>query len=135
MKVLDLNRKPYQLDARASIYPMRSESACKSKIQYSCGQLLKDRFPNDIILEEIYVAPAKCYIDFFIPNRKMAFEIHGRQHDEFVPHFHKSEKGFKHAQTKDAGKALFCQINGIELYVVRSVEEMREVLGLPIMEQ
>jgi very-short-patch-repair endonuclease len=93
---------------------MRSEGACKSKIQYEAGQLLKEEFPKDIILEEVYL-PDGFYLDFFIPSRKIAVEVQGRQHTEFVPFFHGSRGSYLKSVARDQRKAQWCLMNEIEL--------------------
>lgn len=130
MKVKDLSGKEHHLDIRASQYKMKSEKAAKSKIQYNCGQLIKKRFPLDVILEEVTIPGEKLYIDFFIPQKRIAFEIQGNQHQEFVPFFHGNEKGFEESKIRDQRKLKWCDINEITLYTVASTEEMRETLGL-----
>ena len=128
MKVRDTKNKEHHLDVRQSSYPLKSQKACKSKIQYNCGQLIKQKFPLETILEEVPLPGENLTIDFLLPTRKIAFEVHGRQHDEFVAHYHKDQRGFLNSQSRDNRKQLWCDINEIELYIVRSEEEMKELL-------
>lgn len=130
MKVKDLSGKEHHLDVRASTYKIKSEKASKSKIQYACGQLIKKKFPLDVILEEVAIPGEKLYIDFFLPVKRIAFEIQGNQHDEYVPFFHGSPKGFEESQTRDQRKLRWCEINEIQLFTVKSEKEMRSVLGI-----
>jgi hypothetical protein len=78
------------------------------------------------ILEEVKLPgsrdPAKksvLYLDFFIPNIKIGVEVHGEQHYKYVPFFHKSKAGFLQAQTRDRIKAEWCELNSIELIVLK----------------
>lgn len=128
MKLIGLDGKPLLLDVRQSQYPMRTESSCKSKIQYECGQLIKEKYPHDTILEEFTVPKHGIIIDFFLPVAKIAFEIQGRQHEEYVPFFHKSKKGFKDAVSRDSKKKEFCLKNDINYISVQSTEELRRIL-------
>lgn len=41
------------------------------------------------------------YFDFYIPRFNLVLEFHGRQHYEFVPHFHKTEDNFQYRLNKD----------------------------------
>lgn len=127
MKLLTLKGKIIDFDDKQSKHPMRSKEGCKSNLQFECGQLLKQKFMFDVILEEAYL-PDGFYLDFFIPMRKMAFEIHGRQHDEYVAHFHGSKKNFTKSQDRDSRKALWCRMNQIDLHIVRSIDEMKRIL-------
>jgi hypothetical protein len=129
MKFISLNGSITDIKIKPSDYPIRSKEACKSNIQYECGQILKSYYPNDIILEEFYLEDG-FYIDFFLPLRKIALEIHGRQHFEFIKHFHGSPQGFKQSQIRDKNKIKWCEINNIQLYSVESVLELKELLNI-----
>lgn len=45
------------------------------------------------------------FVDFVIHELKLAIEVQGRQHFEYVPHFHKNMQGFEASQRRDAAKA------------------------------
>lgn len=130
MKVKDLSGKEHHLDIRASQYKMKTEKSSKSKIQFACGQLIRKKFPFDVILEEVSIPGEKLYIDFLIPQKRIAFEIQGRQHESYVPFFHGSESGFDESLKRDSRKKHWCEINDIELYTTDSENGMREILGL-----
>lgn len=131
IKVLGLDKKEYDLDVRQSSHPPRSEAACKSKIQFEVGELIKQRFPHDIMLEELYLPGSnKLYLDFLLPSRRLGFEIQGQQHSKFVEFFHKTEKGFAASKQRDSTKNLWCEINNIELFYISSLAEAKEVLGI-----
>lgn len=128
MKIIGLDGKQYQLDIRQSSYPIRSEAACKSKFQFECGQILKEKFPHDVILEEVHVPRQGIILDFFLPTRKLVIESHGRQHDKFVQHFHGNIKNFKKSQSQDKKKEEWCNMNNIQYIAVRSVDELLEII-------
>lgn len=44
------------------------------------------------------------YFDFFIPQYNLVIEYNGRQHYEFVQHFHKTQKEFEYRLEKDRVK-------------------------------
>ena len=54
-------------------------------------------------------------IDIFDFTSKIAYEISGRQHTEFVPHFHKSRSDFLGQIKRDMAKINFCEKNNITL--------------------
>lgn len=132
MKVLGLDNKYHVLDTRTCLYGQRNREACKSDLQYLCGLLVKERYPYDVILEECPLPGTKpcLYMDFLVPARKLAIEIHGRQHDDFVAFFHGNKKGFEKAKTNDVSKQRWCYLNDIDLHCVRSEQELRTLLGL-----
>lgn len=129
MKIRGLDGKEYVLDLRPNKNKLKDKEICRSNIQYECGQLLKQRFPYDTILEEVHLPGSNnLYLDFLLPTRKLAFEIHGKQHDEFVPFFHNSRKEFHASQGRDINKEKWCILNNIELYVIRSITELNQLL-------
>lgn len=128
MQVTGLDGKLHVLDLRPGKNELRDADLCRSSIQYNCGQLLKKRYPLDRILEEIHLPGTSLYLDFFIPSRKIAFEIHGIQHDKFVPFFHGSRGEYHQSQQRDINKEKWCRINKIDLYTIRSVEELEKLL-------
>ena len=124
MKIKNLDGTDGYLDIRPSQFPLRSEGSSKSKLQYECGQKLKQLFPFHVILEEIAIPRERLFIDFFIPTLRIAVEVHGVQHDKFVKHFHGSKAGFKASQERDSRKKEWCRVNNIELYEVYTPEDL-----------
>ena len=131
MKVKSL-KPPHDMitwDVRPSKWPIKSESLCRSKVQYRCGQVLKESFPHEAITEDITIPGTRLSLDFFLPLRKMAIEIQGRQHFEHVPHFHGPLKSkFIAQQQRDQQKQDFCDLNGITLYKVEDEDELRDYI-------
>lgn len=127
---IGLDGKKYQLDNRPASYPLRSEAACKSKLQYRCGQILKNYLGMAPILEEVPIPGHNFIIDFFMPTLGIALEVHGEQHDKYVPYFHKSKANFIASKNRDENKKTWCEINKISFYEIRSEKELRSLLGI-----
>jgi len=99
-------------------YRMRDAPQCKSKGQHELGQLLLKKFPHNDIFEEFPIKPYRnqtLYLDFFIPDHNLAFEYHGKQHYEHIPHFHGDIRGFHRQQDNDYLKSQWCEVNDIKL--------------------
>lgn len=128
MKLTGLDGKSHNVNISANKYPLRNEAACKSAIQYRCGQMIHQAYPSEVILEEFPLPGGKLTLDFFLPRLRVAFEIHGVQHDKFVGHFHKNVQGFHKSRMRDNNKSHWCAINNIRLFEVRSEDELREIL-------
>lgn len=126
MKVYDISGKEHKLDTRTKTFPMRTERACKSKFQYEIGQILLTTFPYDIILEEVSIPGEKLFLDFLLPQKRLAVECHGQQHGEYSEFFHGSPAGFIRSKDRDSRKREWCEINNIELVEFHSIEEARE---------
>lgn len=130
MKIIGIDGKEHKMDIRQSQYKMRSESACKSKLQFECGQIIKKVYPFDMILEEVPLPSTNLRADFFIPSRKIMFEIQGGQHEEYTPFFHKNKKEFRNSQDRDSLKRVWAEMNNIKFIEVSSIEELKEQLDV-----
>ena len=58
-----------------------------------------------------------------MPSISLAIEVHGRQHYEFVPFFHKTKSDFLLARKRDRDKAEWCNLNNVTLVVLPHDEE------------
>ena len=123
MKVYGLNGREYNLDLKKYI---RNDRSKRSFYHIRAREIIKDIFHGYTVLEEVKlpgsVNPAKrsvLYLDFFISNVKIAIEVHGQQHFKYTPFFHKSKAGFLKAKARDRNKAEWCDINDINLIVLR----------------
>jgi hypothetical protein len=100
---------------RASKYLIDWDSKSKSKIQFDAKQFLKKYWINHVVFEEFPVAGSRLNFDFYNANKKVAVEIHGKQHDQFTPFFHKTRAGFVSHIRRDQQKRDFCELNDIKL--------------------
>ena len=124
MKVYGLNGKEYNLNLQKyKVY--RDDPKKKSKYHIRARKVLSELFSGYNILEEVKLPGSTAshrrsvlYLDFFIPNLMLAVEVHGRQHYEFVPYFHKSKAGFIKSLARDGDKKDWCEANDIKLIVL-----------------
>ena len=92
-----------------------------SKLQKAVGNLLDKAFPEFSIKENcrpdwlLSSNLTRLELDFYIDELKIAFEIQGRQHYEFTPHFHKDYTEFELGKQYDAEKKDLCYGAGITL--------------------
>lgn len=72
------------------------------------------------------------YFDFYIPKYNLVLEYHGRQHYEFVSHFHKTEEEFQYRLKKDKIKQEEALKNGLNYasisYHVDDIEAILSIL-------
>ena len=73
--------------------------------------------------------------DFWIPHQSVAFEFHGRQHDEYVKFFHGTKAGFRKQKASDAKKKAIADLNDVTLIIIRendmpdwSLENLKEII-------
>lgn len=70
-------------------------------------------------MEEVTIPGASSmYLDIYLPLIPLAVEVHGRQHYEHVPFFHKSKAEFLLSQRRDKDKAAWADLNDIPLVVL-----------------
>ena len=138
MKVKGLNGRDYNLSLnKYKVY--KDDLKKKSKYHVRARNVLSELFSGYNVLEEVKLPGSTAshrrsvlYLDFFIPNLMIAVEVHGRQHYEFVPYFHKSKVGFLKSLARDEDKKDWCELNNIKLIVLSYLdtdEDWRESLA------
>lgn len=131
MKFKTLSNREIRLDIRPERYPMRSREQCKSHGQFLLGRALRSIYGQALILEEFSIPEERLVIDFYMPHHNLAFEYHGRQHDEFNRFFHTDKTGFQRSQERDARKKAWCDLNMISLIEVResiTTEDLQKLI-------
>lgn len=113
MEVRSLNGSIIRL--KLSNKRIRTKGRSKSKFQYEVGQQLTERYPHDVIFEEVIIPRDGFILDFFIPSLDLVVECHGKQHTHHVKHFHKTIKDFHNQQDVDQKKRDWCELNGFRL--------------------
>lgn len=89
----------------------------RSKLEVNLDLALKELFPHDKAHEDFAIKIGKqtLFVDRMLPTRKIAIEVDGRQHDEYIQHFHKDSDGFQASKARDQLKNSWLEANG---YVV-----------------
>ena len=99
-------------------YKGRKRRKRSSHHQYAID-IIKTFCPGLHICEEVPIKIKRGqtqYLDILLPILWVAFEVHGRQHYEYTPHFHNNEKiYFFKGQQKDEQKREWCELNKIIL--------------------
>ena len=128
MKVLGINGKEYVWNLTG--YDIFNDDKRKrSRFHIRARNLLKEVFNSYRILEEVKLPGSTelhrksvLYLDFYIPSIKLAIEVHGKQHYEFCPFFHRSRAEFLKGQARDDDKIEWCRLNSIELVTLKYTE-------------
>jgi len=101
-----------------------------SKLQEKTAQLLNYHFPYLKIYENHRpkwlrgVDLEVLELDFYIPERKLAVEVQGKQHYEFVPYFHNTYEDFKKQIERDQIKKDLCYGKKITLVEIANEFEL-----------
>jgi len=137
MKFIDflLREHTFELGTK---FKLKNKDNSRSTSQWKLGRLLAKIYGRNNIVED-YPLPycGNVSWDFWIPHQKMAFEFHGRQHDEYVKFFHGTKVGFRKQKASDAKKTFIAELNDVTLIVVRegdfkewSLDELKEIISL-----
>lgn len=95
-----------------------------SKGALKLRQLLLEIFGDGVRLEEEHHVGENLRLDFFLPDYKVATEMHGQQHRVFCAHFHVDAAGFADSQRRDRRKLELCAEQGIAVAVFWDDEEL-----------
>jgi len=132
MKVLGLNGREYNLNLTKYIVK-KDDTTVKSSYHIMARDLLTEMFKGYTILEEVKLPGSRCpskksalFLDFLIPNLSLGIEVHGRQHYEFVPFFHKTKAGYLTSVKRDFIKEDWCKLNNINLIVLNYAESLED---------
>ena len=121
MKVVGMNGREYRIDLKK--YIVRGDDTKKrSSYHLRARDILRETFKGYSVLEEVKLPgsrnPSKksaLFLDFLIPSVMIGVEVHGKQHYEFCPFFHKTKAGFYGHKRRDAIKKEWCEINEVTL--------------------
>ena len=94
---MGLDGKEHKLILQSTKRKTRAKSAPHQKAL----SLLLEILPGVVIFEEVTLPGCGLYLDIFMPSISLAVEVHGRQHYEFVPFFHKTKADFLLARKRD----------------------------------
>jgi len=94
---------------------LKNKELHRSKRQDGIKAQIEKIFPFCKIYEEVNIPLTNLYIDILIPSLKTVVEVDSRLHDEFIPHFHKSEYKFRNFKRNDKIKNRLCEQNGLRV--------------------
>jgi hypothetical protein len=98
-----------------------SDIGC-SRGHYVTGKILKHLFPYHKTEEEVPIG--KLWIDWLLPHLNIAVEVHGAQHLDYNPFFHKTKMDFVRGQENDWDKSEMLESQNISLIVVYHDEKI-----------
>lgn len=113
MKIVGLDGREYDWKPVGGV--VRGEGRKCSKYHRVARELLRTYFPQDRILEEVFLPGLKTtgFADFYLPLRMMILEVQGEQHYKFTPIFHGNRLAYMMALKRDIEKKRWCVSNGI----------------------
>lgn len=125
MKVTGLNGREYVWNL-INYTVDANDKRKRSKYHVRARKVLKQIFHSYRILEEVKLPGSTqshrkgvLFLDFLIPQIKLAIEVHGQQHYEYIPFFHKTKADFVLAKAKDEDKIEWCELNKVDIIVLK----------------
>tara|TARA_Y100000593_G_C4081424_1_gene224050 strand:- start:11 stop:427 length:417 start_codon:yes stop_codon:yes gene_type:complete len=111
----------------------------RSKLQKSVKLFLKEHWENHIVYEEFPVYGTRLSVDILNATKKIAIEVNGRQHDDYVKFFHGSRNGYLQSIKRDVKKAQWLELNKFTLIEITredaeqlSLDYIKETFGISI---
>lgn len=86
---------------------------------------------NQVVCEHyINYKGTRLFFDFYVKKLKLLVEVQGRQHTEFVKHFHTDKKAFLQQKERDNLKRIWAEENDFYLIRINYNETISESLIL-----
>lgn len=105
-------------------YKIDWDTKCRSKFQKQAKDFLYAFWSLDLVCEEFPLIGTRLSLDFINLTEEIAVEVQGRQHNEFVKHFHISELNFGKQIKRDLHKHHWCQHNNIKLIEIHNLKSL-----------
>lgn len=107
-------------------YKIKWNGKSRSKFQREVKKYIYKYWRYDAVYEEFKVAGTQLSLDFYNHTQKIAIEVQGAQHLQFVKHFHKTRANFVRQIRRDDKKMDFCDINDIKLLQIYPDDKLSE---------
>jgi hypothetical protein len=96
-----------------------------SRGQAALADVIGRLLPGEKVVSEAPIGE-RLRLDVCCPRYRLAAEYHGRQHFEYVEHFHHDREGFEASKQRDRRKVELCEEKGIALVVFRAADDLSE---------
>jgi hypothetical protein len=129
MKFKNINGSPSFLK-NSKKYAINWEVDSRSKFQTTVKNFLKLYWQNDKVFEEMRVVGTALSLDFYNYNKKVAVEVQGLQHTQYVKFFHRNKLQYLKQLKRDDKKLKFCEVNEIVLIEIYPKDVLNRELFL-----
>lgn len=117
-------RKPKNLQK----YLINWGTDSRSKFQTQVKKFLKNYWLHNVVFEEFPIVGTRLSLDFYNANKKIAIEVQGRQHTNYIKFFHQTRANFLSQLKRDEKKEKFCELNGITLVTIYEKDDINKEL-------
>ena len=104
-------------------YRIKWDKKSASKIQTAVKNFLRQFWEKHIVYEEFPQFQTQNRVDFLNATKKIAIEVDGNQHDEYVPFFHNnSPENYLNSLERDSLKRQWLELNGYTVIQIKQNE-------------
>lgn len=124
----ELGWTQYQLNKRMQALGLSWVKRHYHKLSRGHASLVKifeNLLPGEEVITEHHIGE-RLMLDVYCPKYRVAAEYHGRQHFQYVSHFHKDRQDFLEGLDRDDRKMELCKEQGIALIVFRYNDTLTE---------
>ena len=115
MKLRLKNINGREVNKTVTNYIIDWDKKSKSQFQFNVKQFLRPLWCHQICFEEFPVYGTLQRVDFLNATKKIAIEVNGRQHTEYVEHFHKNKANYLKSIKRDWIKTEWLESNDYQL--------------------
>jgi len=137
MRLLNINGKLVHKNVGKKRIKWTKKS--RSKLQTTVKNFLEEFWKTHIVFEEFPVYGTRMSVDFLNATKKIAIEVNGRQHSEYVKFFHGSRLDYFKSIKRDVQKAEWLEMNEYTLIELErkdveklSLDSIEELCGVSI---
>jgi len=117
MEFLTLNNKKKRCkNIKDYIVDWNSDS--RSKFQTNVKRFIVKYWSDNVVFEEFPIVGTRLTLDFYNANKRVAIEVQGKQHTQYVEFFHQDRINYLHQLKRDQKKERFCEMNNIKLVTI-----------------
>ena len=111
-----------EINKNVGKYVIDWNAKCKSKLQFNAKQFFKDHWEYHICFEEFPVYGTRLKVDLLNATKKIAVEVNGPQHTEFVKFFHENPANYLKSIKRDWQKTEWLESNDYTLIEIEKAD-------------
>ncbi len=103
-------------------YKIQWDEPSASKIQFATKQFLKPFWAGMVVYEEFPVYGTRLRVDILNATKRIAIEVNGRQHGDFVKFFHTGREKWRQSIKRDCDKHEWLIKNDFQVIELETAE-------------
>lgn len=115
------NHSEFNLDLEKKVV-INKKSKGEEKIEQYLNNKNIEYIPQKKFIDLVSDKDKLLPYDFYLVNKNIIIEFDGKQHDEYIPYFHKTKKAFEELVKRDKLKDKYAKDNGIKLIRIKEFD-------------